>query len=72
MNNNLKSLLATSALIAGVPQAAADFHLWSITEVFTTADGKIQFIELTTSATGQNNLNGHTGKLGNRGRPRHL
>ncbi|MDP6415441.1 MAG: cytochrome c, partial [Gammaproteobacteria bacterium] len=60
MNNNLKILLATGTLIAGVPQAAADFHLWSINEVFTTADGTIQFIELTTSATGQNNLNGHT------------
>ncbi len=34
------------ALAAGVPTAAAKSHLWRFTEVFSTADGSIQFIEM--------------------------
>ncbi|MGE4606054.1 MAG: hypothetical protein AAEJ52_04865, partial [Myxococcota bacterium] len=33
------------ALTLGPPAARADFHKWVITEVFTNADGTVQFIE---------------------------
>ena len=37
--------------------AHADFHKWEITELFSNADGSIQFIELFTVADGQELLN---------------
>ena len=37
----------------------ATFHLWEINEVFTNSDGTIQFIELSTTANGQEFLKGH-------------
>jgi len=36
----------------------ATFHLWEINEVFTNSDGTIQFIELSTTANGQQFLEG--------------
>lgn len=40
--------------------AFADFHFWTINEVFSDADGTVQFIELTTTEDGQDALNGHS------------
>ncbi len=44
-----------------VPFAAgATFHFWDITEVYSNADGSVQFIELATSANNQDELFDHT------------
>ena len=37
--------------------ARADFHKWEITELFSNADGSVQFIELFTPDDGQELLN---------------
>ena len=47
------------ALLAGTA-ANATFHLWQISEIYSNADGTIQFIELSTSFGGQQFLTGHT------------
>lgn len=55
----LRVTLFLAALAAALP-ARADFHLWSIAEIFSTADGKVQFIEFVALAGGQQFLAGHT------------
>lgn len=52
------ALLASLLLMASPAQAT--FHLWTINEVFSSADGTVQFIELSSTVTGQENLSGHT------------
>ncbi len=52
MNKKIQALIATSSLFTAMPGAFADFHLWTINEVFTNADGTVQFIELSTTVTG--------------------
>lgn len=48
------------AMLLGITAAAnASFHLWQISEIYSNADGTIQFIELRTSAGGQQFLAGH-------------
>lgn len=44
--------------LCGTAQAA--FHLWQITEIYSNADGSVQFIELTAQSAGQQFLSGHT------------
>lgn len=39
--------------------AFADFHLWSISEVFSDSTGTVQYIELHSSSGGQTQLAGH-------------
>ncbi|HEX6963302.1 MAG TPA: hypothetical protein VF175_15655 [Lacipirellula sp.] len=39
--------------------AHAAFHLWAIKEVFTSADGSVQFVEFFTSSAGQEFLDPH-------------
>ena len=47
-------------LLIGLGGAAhASFHLWKITEIYSNADGSIQFIELTALAGGQQFIAGH-------------
>jgi MYXO-CTERM domain-containing protein len=41
-------------------RADASFHLWRIKEIFSNADGSIQFIELFCDTAGQGFLSGHT------------
>src|SRR5262249_19989464 len=36
------------------------FHLWTIDQVFSSADGKVQFIELHDNDNGEEFLSGHT------------
>jgi hypothetical protein len=36
----------------------ASFHLWHIHEVFSTADGSVQFIEMHNDSSGENFING--------------
>jgi hypothetical protein len=52
-------LFAIALLLAPVP-AGATFHLWQIVEVYSNADGSVQYIELFTNAPGQNLLTSHT------------
>ena len=48
------------ALLLGVSVSAqAAFHLWKISEIYSNADGSVQFIELTALAAGQQFIAGH-------------
>ena len=44
---------AAMATLSICPAAHASFHLWEINEIYSNADGSIQFIELFTSFSGQ-------------------
>lgn len=55
------SLLASAALLA--PSANANFHFFDIQEVYSNADGSVQFIELFTTSGGQEVVGGHTIRL---------
>ncbi len=50
-------LAAVTTVFFGV--ANASFHLWNITEVYSNADGSVQYIELIALAGGQQFLSGH-------------
>jgi hypothetical protein len=39
--------------------ASASFHLWQIAEIYSNASGTVQYLELTTSASGQQFVSGH-------------
>ncbi len=52
-------LLAAALALAAIP-ASATFHLWSMDELYTNADGSVQFLELTALAGGQEFVGGHT------------
>ncbi|MGZ5099766.1 MAG: hypothetical protein ACXWGX_03300 [Usitatibacter sp.] len=52
-------LLAASLLMISA-SSYATFHLWRITQLYSNADGSVQFIELTAMASGQQYLAGHT------------
>jgi hypothetical protein len=51
---------AAAALAAFALAAHATFHLWQISELYSSADGKVQFIELAALAGGQQFLGGQT------------
>jgi len=51
--------LSISLMLAPVT-ASAVFHLWDITEVYSNADGSVQFIEFATNTNSQDELAGHT------------
>ncbi len=55
----LRHILALGALLAAMP-ASALFHLWQIAELYSNADGSVQFIEFTALAPSQQFLAGHT------------
>jgi hypothetical protein len=48
-----------AAVCAGAASAEAAFHQWAIKEVFTNADGSVQFVEFFTTAPGEGFLNTH-------------
>jgi len=53
-----------AALVAGIvlcaaSPARANFHLWQVEEVFSNADGSIQYVEFFTSSDSQNLLMDH-------------
>jgi hypothetical protein len=50
-------LLATAILVPAIPGRAAN-HLWDFTEVFSNADGSVQFIELRSSGPSENFVDG--------------
>ncbi len=51
-------LLATLLLLA--TSAQATFHLWRMEELYSNADGTVQFLELRALSGGQEFVNGHT------------
>jgi hypothetical protein len=56
----LRFLGLIAALVAISASSQATFHLWRITQLYSNADGTVQFIELTALASGQQYLTGHT------------
>jgi len=60
----IKIVLAIVAVFVSmifVPtDAYASFNLWDINEIYSNADGTLQFIELTTFANGEQFVTGHT------------
>ena len=55
----LHRLLAAWLSLA-VLQAGAAFHLWAMNELYSNADGSVQFLEMTAVTGGQQFLAGHT------------
>ncbi|HZZ94913.1 MAG TPA: hypothetical protein VFE23_20295 [Usitatibacter sp.] len=47
-------------ILAASGSAHATFHLWSIVQLYSNADGTIQFVELKSFAAGEEFLAGHT------------
>jgi len=58
MRHLFRALIACLVAIAALP-AAATFHLWHMQELYSNADGTVQFLEFSTSAGGQQSLAGH-------------
>ncbi len=61
----IRTLLPRLAVLLGAlagiaPPAQATFHLWSIAEAFSSADGTVQYVEFQALAGGQQFLQGHT------------
>jgi hypothetical protein len=54
----LRFVLAILGLTAGC--ANAEFHLWKLGELFSNADGSVQFVELSVAFNGEGILNGQT------------
>ena len=55
----LLRLLIAALLLAALP-ARATFHLWQMSELYSNADGSVQFLELRALTGGQEFLGGHT------------
>src|SRR5258706_6414185 len=53
----LKILLVTMAFVGN---AQATFHLWRITQVYSNADGSVQYAQLVATAANEQFINGHT------------
>jgi autotransporter-associated beta strand protein len=57
-------LALLAAVVVGsltlAPTAQAAFHLWNISELYTNSSGTLQFIELSTTASGQNFVGGQS------------
>lgn len=54
-------LVALTGLVGvGVPRAHATFHLWDVNEVYSNADGSVQYIELITTFNSQQFTNGRS------------
>lgn len=59
----MRGILCGFTFLAGLfmsQVANASFHLWKISEIYSNASGTVQFIELETSAGGQQFLSGQT------------
>src|SRR5690349_20382967 len=51
--------LAIFAFLAGAnPAVHAAFHLWNVKEVFSNADGSVQFVEMFDNFSGETAVNG--------------
>jgi hypothetical protein len=57
---NVKVLLTSILLVAfSFQRLTAAFHLWSVSEVYSSPDGSVQFIQLTNGANFEAQLGGH-------------
>ena len=54
MNRHLCAVSLVGMLVLGPSSAIAGIHTWDVSEVFSNADGTIQFIELKETAGGNN------------------
>ncbi len=57
--SSFRFILVLIAVMAFSATANAAFHLWTISEIFSNADGTVQYIELKTSSGGQQFVRGH-------------
>ena len=55
----MRKWLAAVLVAVAAPQAGAVFHLWVMNELYSNADGSVQFLEMTAAAGGQQFLAGH-------------
>jgi hypothetical protein len=55
----LRRLCAAATLFLALP-AAATFHLWSMDELYSNADGSVQFLEMTALTSAQQFFRGHS------------
>ena len=56
---NLILRFAAAALCLAIAPAQATFHLWRMTEIYSSPDGSVQFLELGDCCNGENLLAGH-------------
>src|SRR5262245_23872112 len=56
----MRAALLVLVLLLAPLSASASFHLWDITEVYSNADGSVQFVELFVTFNGENFIGGHT------------
>src|SRR5712672_1794744 len=57
---NVRLFMSTGlAVFLSLGPAQGAFHLWSVTEIYSSPDGSVQFIELSTAASPENALGGH-------------
>jgi hypothetical protein len=59
MKRFARGILASLALAFAASPASAAFHLFTINEIYSNADGTVQFIEMTALASGQQFFNDH-------------
>jgi hypothetical protein len=57
---DLRLRLALSSLLGASAPASAAFHLWQMNELYSNADGTVQFLELTALAPMQQFVQNHT------------
>ena len=57
--SRVKRAVVVIGILLSVATARATFHLWSVTELYSSADGSVQFVKLSTSASLENLLIGH-------------
>jgi hypothetical protein len=59
----MRSRFAVLSIVAGLlfaPAAHAGHHLWDFTEIFSNADGSVQFVEIFTAEDNEQLINGFT------------
>jgi hypothetical protein len=60
LTRSVKLLVSTGlAVLLSFGPAQAAFHLWGVSEVYSSPDGAVQFIELSTTSDFENQLGGH-------------
>ena len=61
LRRRLCCIVAFATTLAFAPAASASFHLWKIEQVFSNADGTVQFVVLheSTGSNGEQFLRGH-------------
>jgi hypothetical protein len=60
MNKYAIRWLCAVVLVLASGAARATFHLWQLNEIYSNADGTVQYVELITGAGGQEFIAGHT------------